>query len=357
MKAMDEDTSVTCLCRSDRKAAVSYLRATTLAPSPSCVGQPVSPLHEVGANFFPKKKRKLPCRAASSPPTASRRSCRGAQPTRGPRAARLAARRALRARPAGEPVQALRDRAVQAYLARAASAARARARTRMHAVPRLLRNLVKLDRDAARDLPGVLEELRQYRIRRGDVQANVRRLVESIEQLDDQGRTAIHMWLTRDAAYPHGGGALLTRVVKDWSRISQSGKEQVLKQVKGAQLMVDAPAVQLRPVDATECSNLRFHVHDDWFDMVMQDDVLPHTLFVQATGEDGTSACTPAELVHDMAFDHHGNLVDPLDIMTHWNRSLTPETRATIAKFVSRRVGDVDIPVLRAWRVARAMDM
>ena len=275
-----------------------------------------------------------------------------------PRAARLAARDAyVRARPAS-PYKRYVTEPCRRTSPRAASAARARQRqTRMHAVPRLLRNLVKLDRDAARDLPGVLEELRQYRIRRGDIQANVRRLVESIEQLDDQGRTAIHMWLTRDAAYPHGGGALLTRVVKDWSRISQSGKEQVLKQVKGAQLMVDAPAVQLRPVDATECSNLRFHVHDDWFDMVMQDDVPPHTLFVRATGEDGTSACTPAELVHDMAFDHHGNLVDPLDIMTHWNRSLTPETRATIAKFVSRRVGDVDIPVLRAWRVARAMDM
>lgn len=253
-----------------------------------------------------------------------------------------------------------RDRGGDARVRRAIDAALRAQADRAEAKARAL---AAYDAAATRALPAVFEQLRGYRLRTGAVQANVERLAAGIKALDPQGRAAIVAWLTReDAAWPYSGRELVARANKAWTSLSESSKRNVLKQVAHAQLLVDAPAVQLGPVPGVApCGNLRIQRgrSDDYYDPITMELVSPYDDFASVDDpESGASACTLASNLVDMCFHDSGRLRSPFDTVVHWNRQLAPDVLAERGRIDVHPDGgaprELQIPVFRLQRYALA---
>ena len=225
---------------------------------------------------------------------------------------------------------------------------------------RLTQNLNALDTNANREMPKVLNKLRGYTVR-GVVRADVNRLIQSLQQLDPQGRTAMHLWFTDpikkgQKRMPRSDN-LLSRTKK--TNMAPSAIETVKGQVAKAQLLVDAAPVQIEPAATSALCNLRIQkgAGNDLFNYLTQEPISLFDKFVRVTTDDGASACTPSIGVYDMAVNEDRSTIDPISMIEHWsNLSNTPI--ANVAKLpvhVKNVYTEIDIPVVRAYRVAKAM--
>lgn len=202
--------------------------------------------------------------------------------------------------------------------------------------------------DAA--LPRVCADLRRFRYRGRTIQ-RIADFCDGLEGLDEQGRVGVHLWLDSDRRWPQGGRSLGAPRMKtrDWGRMSESAKREVLAKVGVGMLLVEAPGVRVDAVVASGCDDLRPRRGDNTYDYLMQQQTTSHDPMAQLTLEDGRAFCTPLANVVEAAAESGA-----FEVVTHWSNA-NPTTVANMLRVTARIAGvvqTVDVPAFRLRRFA-----
>jgi hypothetical protein len=221
---------------------------------------------------------------------------------------------------------------------------------------RLTEKLRELDSIARSKLPDMLNEMSQFRIASGAIQADVQRAINSVHALDEDGKTCAYLWLSQSGA-TGGYDQLLKRKMKLWTKLNPTAKREILRKCEDFQLLLDTTNVRIAPAKGVrECSNMliRRGCKNDFFDVVAQDtidftDTILHVHVPEA------SFCIPADHLRDR------KETNPIDFTDNWGASATRQPRSYHAKTFSFAVHprcvfrQVEIPVFRLLRIMNVL--
>lgn len=237
----------------------------------------------------------------------------------------------------------------------------ARMQSRDQRYTNLSSRLQQLDQQAQLALPGILTDLRNYRYN-GVTIANVEQLCRRVENLDPQGQTCMYLWFTRPGNTKTKTGRML-RVPpsRNWNKFSAGRKSDVRTATRYAQMLADAPAVQINPVRSFDaCPNLRVASHHSNF--ADQDPMTnafsvftPYVDMCKVTLTDAREFCVLTEGVVDACGS------DPINIITNHGGNQAQARYPVLftinfpaSYFIGAQKSPVSIPQIRLFRIAQA---